>query len=323
MQSYKKAAILLGGIALLVAFMNIKIDTSGVNKMFAAMSSSSNLTRHDMAPVYNDSQKTLIKKRFAGFWKFNGLISKNIFFDDRLEFKDNGIVWRYTKWTVYLPSGDTASVGQVTQAYSNPYAPLVNDSLTVVCESKVLKQVDIMTNDSCYSTIFPDELWTIARKDSSFYLGGRKYSSYKDSSLAVFFPQGVIKLPDDVRVREAKGDYPVIDWFRKDIAQDCAKLNGGSDTSRLMSILSSWYVPLCLRQAFVSQAGGPRIADTVRLAFELGIKPDGSVADVSVQGNSMNSIMFQRILKNEVSAWRFPQTTLNKTIRLRYDSARK
>ncbi len=319
-QSYKKAAILLVAIAAIVALMSIKIDTSGINRVIASMSSGTNLTRKDMAPAYSDSQKVVIKKRFTGFWKFNGPISDNISFDDRIEYKDNGIVWRYTKWIVRLPSGDSAEVAQVTQAYANPYAPLASDTTTVICESKVLKQVDIRESDTCYSTIFPDELWTIAHKDSSLYLGGRKYWSYKDSSLAVFFPAGAIHLPDDVRVREATGDYPVIDWFRKDIADDCGKIKGGADSTRIMSILSDWYVPLCLRQAFVSQAGGPTIADTVRLAFELTVNHDGTVKNVSVSGNSMNSIMFQRILKNEVNAWRFPETVLDRTLKLKFDS---
>ena len=321
-KSYTKAAVMLAAIVGIVLFMSIKPDPKSFEAFFSGLGQTStmNINRHDMPPAYEEAQKDSIKKTFAGFWTYDGEFSDHVQLFDRIEFKDNGIIWRFTKWTVELPSGDTATVAQMTQAYASPYAPLAGDPLTINCEAQVIKQVNMHAADTVYGTVFPPELWTIALRDSAFELGGRPYTSYGDSSLADFFPSGMVNLVADGRVVRSPVDFPVLEWLRAELVEDAKKLLPSSDPARIRQVVAEWYVPLCLRMAYAAPTGGTIPADTAQLSFDLMVNPDGSIKDVSVKTGGTFGLTLRKSLRIEVGKWRFPPTQLEKALRVRYDS---
>ena len=84
------------------------------------------------AKQFDSTQKALFLKSHAGFWTRHtetlagGLpLTK----DDRLEFKDNGIIWEVVAWEVTMPAGNVMKFVQVRTAWVAPFGTLQGDTL--------------------------------------------------------------------------------------------------------------------------------------------------------------------------------------------------
>lgn len=145
------------------------------------------------AKRFTDEQKAGFLRDHAGLWLFQsyslagGVPLKRI---DRLEFKDNGIVWQAVEWDVTMPSGKQAAFYQIRTGYLEPYGTMGSDSLG---DFYTIHQSFITGVDTCFGGWNFVDLWKIRREGASLVVSKRMYEPYKGEP-SVFFPEGMLDL---------------------------------------------------------------------------------------------------------------------------------
>jgi hypothetical protein len=146
------------------------------------------------AQRFSEESKPRYLKGIAGFWTFDlekiaggKLISKR----DRLEIKENGIVWEVVEWKMTMPGADSAETFyHIRTAFINPYGVLKGDSLS---DAYILSQEFIGAGDTCFGGYNYSELWQISRRGEYLEISKRNYRLYK-GDIEDFFPHGIIDL---------------------------------------------------------------------------------------------------------------------------------
>ncbi|MBN1131380.1 MAG: hypothetical protein JXA71_20510 [Chitinispirillaceae bacterium] len=145
------------------------------------------------AQRFSEEQKALYLKGIAGFWAFDlekiaggMLVSKK----DRLEIKENGIVWQAVEWKMTMPDSTRTVLTQIRTVYINPYGISRGDTLS---DAYVLSQAFFGGEDTCFGGYNYSELWQMARRGGDLVLSKRNYRPYR-GALAVFFPAGAVDL---------------------------------------------------------------------------------------------------------------------------------
>lgn len=146
---------------------------------------------------FSEQEKAVFLGSHAGLWQFNietlvdGKIVKKT---DRIEIKNNGIIWQVVEWTIPMPSDSTITFRQIRTAYLKPYGVVGGDS---ICDAYVLSQAFINGTDTCIGSWNYPELWSFRMSGSELGLNRRQYSVYRGEPDS-FFPAGSVAFVERV-----------------------------------------------------------------------------------------------------------------------------
>jgi len=267
------------------------------------------LSEHGGYRLFSDERRELEKKKFAGFWEFvtDTLDSGALQERDRIELKDNGIVWEVREFVIRLPLGDSAGFTQVIHAYMNPYGLIKKDTGVTVCEARILRQVMISKGDTCYGPSQVDCTWRARRSGNVLELEHRRYSPYGNAPLSSFFPAGAIDLINKVSIAECPEGWTPISFAEKAVAAEYKTITAGRRSiPEVNDIIARYYAPLVkenIRQlsSIIFQAIPPSLTATFKL---LG---DGSTAEIEIQGEKTRQTPYSQAIAGHVAAWVFPK----------------
>jgi hypothetical protein len=318
--SGNRALYMLMGLSVVLIFVLWQMINK-VPVLFSSASASIASERRDKSQNrFDDTQKEVLKKRFAGLWIYEtdtvsegNLIHKK----DFLEFKDNGIIWQVISWDVLMPSGIRQSFSHVRTAYCNPFGTTENGD--TICETAVLKQAFIAGNDTCVdknTKVVLFETWDVKRHDTALNLCNREYSLYTGDPFA-FFPEGMIRVVDSISKRLCNGQAYVSEFVRTAMAAEFQKMvSSGDRIAEVTSIIKRYYTPAVIAENWrgFSDAGPKKVS----VSFQ--VTPEGSIASMKLTADRDRGRMFFKGLQFEMAAWRFPKQVGRdaRTVRMEY-----
>ena len=256
---------------------------------------------------FDETQKEVLKKKFAGYWMYEtdtiseqNLIHKK----DRIEFKDNGIIWQVISWDVLMPSGTKQSFAHVRTAYCNPFG--ITKKGDTICETWVLKQAFLTGNDTCVEQDTAEwlfETWEVKRQDDKLILCNRNYSLYTGDPFS-FFPQGILKNVDLVWKHLCTGQVYVSEFVRTAMAAEFQKMvSSGDRTAEVTSIIERYYAPAVIAENWRGFSGTK--GKKVDVSFQ--VTPEGSIVSMKLATDHDHGRMFFKGLQFEMETWRFPK----------------
>jgi hypothetical protein len=320
---YAKSIVLL--IALVLAFyIYNKVSKEGIAGRIVEMFGQPEVNLAEIKQ-FDDSQKKQILHGAAGFWTYRserGGSDMPMGLDDRIELKDNGIVWRVRTETLFLPSGDSTIFVHISHAFLNPFGRANEEDGLALSEVHFIGLIWIHGADTCYVPThkkvanFDDQVWTrsaigswLHRMDNgALELDGHKYSRYPDSARVRFFPGGAIDLIDSINIRECPPGMTLSGLIREALVRDLETVTVAQRTADdVQKLTERYYVDFCLKPLVISRTGGiSRKKGRVDMAFD--VNWDGTVKDVKI---SSAQLMFhetvRKELADEVARWRFPK----------------
>jgi hypothetical protein len=290
------------------------------------------------AKRFSEESKTIYLKGIAGFWAFDlekiaggALISKR----DRLEIKENGIIWEVVEWKMKMPGVDTTETFyHIRTAFINPYGVLKGDSLSDVY---ILSQEFIGTGDTCFGGYNYSELWKISRRGESIEISKRNYRQYKGDR-EDFYPPGKIDMVEksenqlyydtivqgnketrlnsvfSIRKTDANTGkvtlFPIRDsinglneFFRIKLEKVFLAFKDTiQDKEYIERLLEKYYQPFIVDEQWRMF---PRDIPKIMKVFFI-VRKNGSVDSVTVNTPDVVDRMFTADLTRELKSWRFP-----------------
>ncbi|MBN1130491.1 MAG: hypothetical protein JXA71_15975 [Chitinispirillaceae bacterium] len=294
-----------------------------INKVPVLFSLSSlNGGRAEMAENrFNDEQKDLMKKRFAGYWEFEtDTISETnaVHKTDRIEYKDNGIIWQVIIWEIAMPSGERTTFHHVRTAYCNPFG--LTDQGDTICEVGVYKQAVIAGGTTCVDNLVLLETWNAWRREDTLHLCNRSYTRYK-GALASFFPGGLLGIVDSVWLRDCNGRRYISEFARTAVAADLEKMKSSGDRAdEVRALVERYYIPAVIAENW--RGFSKSTLKPVDISFQ--VTPSGTVTSARLASGRDDGKMYFRGLEYEMATWRFPRRDgedKNALFRFRFDLA--
>jgi len=198
---YMKAAlgvVMMIIVALIINSLSKKADVDDYAKYKAGVENNKKLN------PFSEPQKDSVGTLIAGFWihdKAADSISPAIF--DRIEIKDNGIVWRVITYKFPQDSIDTAVFTHAYTSYLRAFASNKDNPSLLTLDNKMLQQV-FAGYDTCYANPTPDSTWIMRLTDKGIESGGKLYSPFDTTDLSSFFPKGAVKMVNDINIVQCK-----------------------------------------------------------------------------------------------------------------------
>lgn len=328
-RSFVMAGLFLVALVIVVV-VSVQVSQTGDRSSFGDM------LRQKMDGIglqLDDAGIRAAQKDVAGFWESvtPASDSTRIRVNDRLELKDNGIIWRVVRYSVLLPSGDTARFTHVLSCYIRPWGSMRGDSGRVSCDSRIIGQVMIHDGDTCYGTTQEDYVWKVQRMDDTLVFEGIRYAPYRGASLDTFFPPRLIgteiareysvgngfvalakgtqrkrvSIVDDVHLGECPPGTGVGQFVRDKLVADARARTAPASQAELGRIARWYYAPL-LRTDALRNFGeaGSRIGDTVWAHFT--VRTDGTVSNARVRSGTVALAKLEAAVASEIAAWKFP-----------------
>jgi hypothetical protein len=273
---------------------------------------------------FDEARQDSLRKTLAGFWTWDdtGAGDRAARLCDRIEVKDNGIIWQVQQYWIRLPSGDTTAMTLVHQAFLTPFAWLDQQQKILVCEVRILKKVRISGRDTCYipavektvgmsekeASYYPtmESTWHITVNDGRFNWEGREYTSWGSRDLSLFFPKGAVKLVDDIRIVQCSGKSPdrvvLREKIAADVATDIAATRTNADIART---LQRYYLPYCL-QPLLRDPTNPGIFPLQQANVSMTVNWQGIVDTAQVVSRQLNfNDILRTSIEKEIREWRF------------------
>jgi hypothetical protein len=247
-----------------------------------------------------DSLQNEYYNLIAGFWEHS---SDNLY--DRMELKDNGIIWQYTERTFAFPNNLSKKITRVWTGFLSPTR--FGDNNYASSNLRVIRETWFMP-DTCYGRNFYDIVANTYFSNDTLFFDSVPYTRYT-GELSQFFPNGALSLVDDIRVRSCNRANPLADWLRENIAYsfDGREIPFDALKFEQEQLLKRYYIPYCLSRIkdvmFFEQ--------TYDLDLKIIISPNGSVEDCVVKGKDFITAASKKPIANEVSSWRFPSDGQN------------
>lgn len=224
---YTKALMgiaLITMIVLLINNLSKKAELQDYSKYKAKINNYKNLI------PFSEQQKDSVSKEVAGFWQFNKAAEgTNPGITDRIEIKDNGIIWRVVTYKYLTPTNDTAIFVKASTAYLRPFASNKDNPSFLTFDLHIIRQT-FAGKDTCYSNPNPDTTWEILRSDTELQTGNTTYTPFDTSDLMHFFPEGSIAMVDAVTVNPCSNDFLIKDYRELAIQQPSASLPHQKET---------------------------------------------------------------------------------------------
>lgn len=284
---------------------------------------------------FSEQEKSAFIKTHAGLWQFNVESmagGKTVKKTDRLEIKENGIVWQVTEWNITMPSGSQQTFCQIRTAFIKPYGVMKNDSM---CDAFILTQAFITAADTCFGGWNYPELWEFHKDGASLVFNKRRYTFY-NGGMPDFFPVGSIAY-----VRSAENQFfndtvmgtslnqifnvrkvdpqtgkirlvPIRDslnnlcqLFKTAINRECMDLSGKAvNQDTITALIDRYFEPLIINEKL---RNFPReLPAQVTASFI--VKPDGGVDSIALTSATEIDKMLSEDLSREIGSWRFPSS---------------
>lgn len=205
-------------IGLLINSLSKKADIKDYSKYKAKISNNKKLN------PFSEPQKDSVSKVLAGFWQYNKAANDtNPGISDRIEIKDNGIIWRVVTYKYPTSASDTAIFIKASTAYLRPFANNKDNPSFLTFDLHIIRQT-FAGKDTCYSNPTPDTTWEILRTENGLQTGNTTYVPFDTSDLTHFFPDGAVAMVDAVTVNPCSKDFLTKDYRELAIQQPSASL---------------------------------------------------------------------------------------------------
>jgi hypothetical protein len=319
--SYIKAGVLLAVVVILFIVSQRlstgKLPGADMTKLQLG------LAKLNSMQLYSETKKDSVRKAVAGLWMTapeSRALTGMIDLDDRIEMKDNGIIWQVKTYTVALPSGDTSRYSYIMTGYLLPFGQRLAADSTAYSDVRVIYQVMIKDKDTCYGESNIMTGWSHAPRkaaDSIMMFEGTKYRLYS-GDVTRFFPAGAVNLAKKLSLNPCKIDYTFFESLERRIAGAFEMKTGATrDTAEIHSIVTNYYAPL-VKLAVAAQFSIGDIEKTRDIAISFTVKPDGTVAKSSVVKNLPGIFAIERFVANAALLWKFPAAQQGKDVTIIY-----
>jgi hypothetical protein len=320
-KSYIKAGVLL--VLLIIVFIIADRLASGKVPRLDLANLSAGLARNKDMLLYDDAGREVIRKAVAGFWMTapsDTQLTPAITVDDRVELKNNGIIWQVKQYRVVLPAHDTLHFTYVMTGYLMPHGKrLIGDSATY-SDIRVLYQAMIVNQDSCYGESNTTAGWSHSAKptvDSVMRIEGGRYIAYR-GALPAFFPKGAIDLVKKININPCPPDLSFFEVLSKRVSAGFMTVKEQvRDTVQVRRALDGYY-SLMLRQAIAAQYSIGDIEKTPVVALNFLVKPDGSITDVKVEKKTLGVNAIERFAAATLSMLKISPAAHGGDVRMTY-----
>jgi hypothetical protein len=169
-----------------------------------------------LAPFPEETRMSALPP-FVGFWQFNKVQNDQStpWTNDRIEIKDNGIIWRVRTAVLNKQSGDTVSFMHASTAYIRPFAKFKSDSQKVIFDVRIIQQSYIGGTDTCYGQSNFDTTWEMDRTSDGLAFSNYTLTPFDTTDLKHFFPEGAIATVDAVSLNKCSQGFS-LEKYSKD-----------------------------------------------------------------------------------------------------------
>ncbi|MBD3347361.1 MAG: hypothetical protein GF401_20075 [Chitinivibrionales bacterium] len=307
----KRARTLIKAVPLIIVLVVVAIITNRISKEglpshFASLLESP-MEDYTVVDNFTEQEKDSARKMFAGFWEKRQEYPGGAFVEkDRLELKDNGIIWQVKEYTLQLPSNREFVVSHVIHGALVPYGYSKNDTGAVVCDVLIIRQNVVAENDTCYGESNAADLWKMKKTEKSLRINDADYLPYGTASLDTFFQQGILNTIDDFTVEaclHGVNKYALLlDTLIADMAQMKVK-----DFSRQKAkeMIGRYYAHVL--GGIISSYGMPESSVPDSIEIGLSITASGKVINPRIIRADIKRELFEKSLVEDIRAWRFPR----------------
>ncbi|MCL1947094.1 MAG: hypothetical protein FWF51_08110 [Chitinivibrionia bacterium] len=287
------------GLLLLVALFFVLFLMSQMHLLTQALESVFTQREIDLPFLREmDSLRVIYYKQTAGFWEHS---SANLY--DRIELKDNGIIWRYTEKTFAFPYDKIDKISCVSTSFLQPAR--FTDGIAV-SNLRVINEVWFMP-DTCFGRSAYDVVAKVSFSNDTLFFDGAAYTRY-EGELKEFFPENSLNLlkpsKETINMKSCEKQRPLMDWLRENLIYSFDEREIPYDMFNFEreQLLKKYYIPYCLSR-IENGSDAEKILD---LDLTLIILPDGSVDTCFVKGKDFVSIASKKQVTEEVKRWKFP-----------------
>jgi hypothetical protein len=224
---YMKAimgTVLLVMVVLLINNLSKKADIQDYDKYKAKIINNKRLN------PFSEPQKDSVSKEVAGFWHYEKSATEtSAGISDRIEIKDNGIIWRVVTYKYPTAASDTAIFIKASTAYLRPFASNKDNPSFLTFDLHIIRQT-FAGKDTCYSNPNPDTTWEILRGVNELQTGSITYTPFDTSDLTVFFPEGAVAMVDAVTVNQCSKNFLSKDYREQAIQKPSTSLPHQKET---------------------------------------------------------------------------------------------
>jgi hypothetical protein len=166
----------------------------------------------------------------AGFWQYDRAANDtNPGIRDRIEIKDNGIIWRVIIYKFPTPTSDTNIFVKASTGYLRPFASNKDNPSLLTFDLHIIRQT-FAGKDTCYSNPNPDTTWEILRLANGLQTGNITYTPFDTSDMSHFFPKGAVAMVDAITVNQCNKDFLTTDYRELAIQQPSVSLPNQKET---------------------------------------------------------------------------------------------
>jgi len=297
----KAGVLTIGLIFGLIAYS--KISTTDMSAKLLTMFDETG-SKYTNRIEFPETTKVELKKTFAGFWTFQSSPDANPRIDDRIELKDNGIVWQISRVDYTLPSGAVTSIMNIVFGYNDPFSLSDKDSSFTVCNYVKVRQIWIYDNDTCYGQSNEAGVWVVRMEDGSINRNGRNYDSFGNGDLSQFFPSNnLIPLVDKVDLPACPPQTNRLTFIRGKLNEDLTQWGAAKkDVAGILTILNEYYIPFCFTELPINEAA---IIDRkfTDVKLDLTIAGNGVITKAVFNSPSIRNAQYLKMGATEVESW--------------------
>lgn len=332
--SLVQAILLMAAFAAVLAVV-LRVSTHGLPRSISAMFAGEGGVPEGKYRLVDSLTQAAMLERMAGFWQAEPvmLTQGGVFtVSDRMEFKNNGIIWRVLDYRLRTPGADTGVYRHIYDAYVVPFGWAPGGDSVLACDVRILRQARIHGGDTCFGPEDNFVVWNVSIRDDGVGIQGVDYAAF-NGFVGEFFAPGAIALIErvyDGRVAGGKAysvGQHVIDVAAQGSSQRatlqldltrCASGMAGFSMYAYAQVaplvvssgmvpqtaIDSVYTHLLRADAWARVVDGWRTGGVrAKVTFEL--LANGTVGYVKVDGVPRSLPMTSRIITENVKAWRF------------------
>ncbi len=267
--------------------------------------------------LFTEEQKDSRKKKNAGLYE--AFTYKNGYqIKDRLEVKDNGIIWQVRQYTLIAPNHDTSTFMHVRTAYINPYGCKDTSLQALVNEVNIIQQASACGKDTCYGRSKVDEIWhTEKHPDSTLTIEDITYTVYH-GDLDTFFPPNATSVPHILTLSPCSvlSDFASYtrSFFKKKFSTPTVET---TDPLQAITLITTYYEPLFLQPVMKPfLVGHSKGSDS--LVYDFTIGADGKPLNVALKNSKIMLKRFEEAIQSEIGTWVYPQPRDKKSCSVSY-----
>jgi hypothetical protein len=293
-------------LLVVVAFFALRFARHGLPLQFSRAllhGSQKQYVSNQVARKYEDATVDSIQKLMGGFWVW--AVDSPVQVRDRLELRDNGIIWNQLQYRYPLPDGTTRTRHHMIHAYIEPYGMKQGDSATSVCNAILIRQIWFSEDDTCFGSSNDTLMWQISRNESTLTFENRTYRPYT-GSLDTFFVSGAVDLVDSVGIDNCPRPAHIRRFMREDIVTATDRVPAMPHTpSRIRTYIDRYYLPITV----INVVNGMARIDPARprgLQARFVVTAEGRIEQVRLTGADTWHESRKTALQRRMGTWLLP-----------------